>query len=225
MKTTKLIFACLVIMSFGACKKDYQKLATEYERALPDTVKVVLEQINDIYHNVFIMRGDDLYRHSLDDNSDIVIKPQLEEDESVYGLYVGKDNIAFLSFTDTWMNTKFQLYNLKTQKFIDVTKFAGTFHNDVIINPKDSTISGYQLANVESYVRVYYNYDGRIIKEEQEDDPNAGDFNVPNLKYWQCIYCQLVVKSPNKPAEKGTRCPVRNNMFYPHVWQYIGDAQ
>lgn len=93
MKTTKLIFACLVIMSFGACKKDYQKLATEYERALPDTVKVVLEQINDIYHNVFIMRGDDLYRHSLDDNSDIVIKPQLEEDESVYGLYVGKDNM------------------------------------------------------------------------------------------------------------------------------------
>ena len=36
----KIILACMFIMALGSCKKDYQKLATEFERALPDTVQV-----------------------------------------------------------------------------------------------------------------------------------------------------------------------------------------
>jgi len=224
MKEVKLMFLSLLMLSLGACKKDYQRLATEFERALPDTVQVVLEQINDIDHYVFFVRGGELYRYNLDCEKEESIKPQLEEDESVYNIYIGKENITFLSCYDAWTKTNLRVYNLKTQKFSDIAKLTGTYHNDVIIDPKDSTISGYQLSNTESYKRTYYNYDGQIIKEEQEDDPNMGDFDVPSLKYWQCIYCQLVVKSPNKPAEKGTQCPVRNNMFYPHIWQYIGEA-
>ena len=179
-KIAKSTLIALCAMYLCACTKDYQKLAIEFERDLPDSVQVLVEQINNIDHLIYYVKANELYRHDLDKNTDEIVKPQLDEDDDVYGIYVGKENIAFLSFADIWMNTRFQVYNLKTQKFKDITKFAGTYYNDVIIEQKDSTISGYRLANVESYTRVYYDYDGNIAREEEEDDPNLGDFDVPS---------------------------------------------
>ena len=46
--TMKVTFLIACIVAVCSCKKDYQKLATEFERQLPDTIVVVKEQINDI---------------------------------------------------------------------------------------------------------------------------------------------------------------------------------
>lgn len=190
----KIILVCMCILALGSCKKDYQKLATEFERALPDTAQVVLEQINDIDHLVYFVRGGELYRYNLDNSREEAVKPQLGEDESVCSVLVGKENIAFLIFTGNYINTKFQTYNLKTQKFKDVALFAGTIHNDVEVEPSDSTVSGCLASNVESYTRIFFDYDGNKIREEEYDDPNLGDYDVQSLKYWQCMYCGLVIK-------------------------------
>lgn len=224
----KIILACMCIMALGSCKKDYQKLATEFERALPDTVQVVLEQINEIDQLVYFIKGGELYRHNLENEKDETVKPRLGEGEGICNIFVGKENIAFLIFTNDFINTKFQTYNLKTQKFKDVALFSGTVHNDVEVQPSDSTISGFLASNVESYTRIFFDYDGNKIREEEYDDPNLGDYDVPSLKYWQCMYCGLVIKSSNKPEEKQNDCPKREHsylMYTPHVWQYIGDAQ
>ena len=223
-----IILVCMCILALGSCKKDYQKLATEFERALPDTAQVVLEQINDIDHLVYFVRGGELYRYNLDNSREEAVKPQLGEDESVCSVLVGKENIAFLIFTGNYINTKFQTYNLKTQKFKDVALFAGTIHNDVEVEPSDSTVSGCLASNVESYTRIFFDYDGNKIRVEEYDDPNLGDYDVQSLKYWQCMYCGLVIKSSNKPEDKQNDCPKREHsylMYTPHVWQYIGDAQ
>lgn len=224
----KIILACMCIMALGACKKDYQKLATEFERALPDTVQVVLEQINEIDQLVYFVKGGELYRHDLDKNKDEEVKPQLGEGESICNIFVGKENIAFLIFTNEYTNTKFKIYNLKTQKFKNVALFSGNIHNDVEVEPSDSTISGFLASNVDSYTRIFFDYDGNKVREEEYDNPNIGDCDVPNLKYWQCMYCGLVIKSSNKPEDKQNDCPKREHsylMYTPHVWQYIGDAQ
>ena len=224
----KIFLACMCIMALGSCKKDYQKLATEFERALPDTVQVVLEQINEIDQLVYFVKGGELYRHDLDKNKDEEIKPQLGEGESICNIFVGKENIAFLIFTNDYVNTKFLTYNLKTQKFKDVALFSGNIHNDVEVEPSDSTISGFLASNVESYTRIFFDYDGNKVREEEYDDPNLGDFDVLSRKYWQCVYCQTVITSSTQPNAKGTQCPKRPVDYLfgnPHVWQCIGDAQ
>lgn len=223
-----MMLVCMCILSLCSCKKDYQKLATEYERSLPDTVQVVMEQVDDVDHLVYIYRGGELYKHDLDKNTDMIVKPQLEEDESISGIYVGKENLAFLVCTNAYVNTKFQTYNLKTQKFKDIALFRGTVYNDVEVEPSDSTISGFIVSNVESYIREFFDFDGNKVKKEDYDDPNLGDFDVPSRKYWQCFYCQTVVISSTKPAR--TDCPKRpvylahNHYYHPHDWQCIGDA-
>lgn len=124
----KIILACMCVLTLGACKKDYQKLATEFERALPDTVEVLAEQINEIDHFVYYKNKNntELIRYNLETESKEDIKPTLEDGESIYGIYMGKENISFLkhdiseygSSTSTLL-----LYNLKTQKFKEIESF------------------------------------------------------------------------------------------------------
>lgn len=85
--TMKVIFLIACIVAVCSCKKDYQKLGTEFERQLPDTIVVVKEQINDIDHHVYFKdkNNDYLVRYNLDDNMEESIKPNLEDGEYIQG--------------------------------------------------------------------------------------------------------------------------------------------
>ena len=132
----------MCVLTLGACKKDYQKLATEFERALPDTVEVLAEQINEIDHFVYYKNKNntELIRYNLETESKEDIKPTLEDGESIYGIYMGKENISFLkhdiseygSSTSTLL-----LYNLKTQKFKEIESFFGADPVDAYADEKE----------------------------------------------------------------------------------------
>lgn len=224
----KIILACMCIMAFCSCKKDYQKLAIEFERALPDTMQVLTEQINEIDHFIYYKNKANtmLIRYNLDNETNEVIKPELSKGEVVYGIYLGKENIVLLK-RNYEISSTIVLYNLKTLKFSEGHEFYGGDNNNAFANENEKTITGYIQDRYGGKEKFVYDFDGNLILQEEAEEP-IGDLNVPNMKYWQCMYCGLVIKSSNKPEDKQNDCPKREHsylMYTPHVWQYIGDAQ
>lgn len=224
----KIILACMCVLALSSCKKDYQKLATEFERALPDTLEVLTEQINEVDHYIYFKNksNTELIRYDLDKEIRESVKPELSDGETVYGIYMGNENITFLKRNGS-LGSSFVIYNLKTQKFKDVAEFYGADNNDAFVNENDKQVIGYIQGRYGDRTKFVYDFDGKKISEEEEEDP-IGDLDVPSLKYWQCMYCGLVIKSSSKPEDKQNDCPKREHsylMYTPHVWQYIGDAQ
>ena len=224
----KIILACMCGLALGSCKKDYQKLATEFERALPDTLEVLTEQINEVDHYIYFKNksNTELIRYDLDKEIRESVKPELSDGETVYGIYMGNENITFLKRNGS-LGSSFVIYNLKTQEFKDVAEFYGADNNDAFVNENDKQVIGYIQGRYGDRTKFVYDFDGKKISEEEEEDP-IGDLDVPSLKYWQCMYCGLVIKSSSKPDDKQNDCPKREHsylMYTPHVWQYIGDAQ
>ena len=226
----KIFLACMCVLTLSSCKKDYQKLATEFERALPDSMEVLTEQINEVDHFIYYKSKNNtkLIRYDLDKESKESVSPKLDKGERIYGIFAGKENIAFLKDNNS-LSSMIVLYNLKTQKFTDGQEFYGygSDNNIAYANEADSTITGYIQDRYGGKEIFVYNFDGKLIKQETEEEP-LGDLDVPSLKYWQCMYCGLVIKSSNKPEEKQNDCPKREHsylMYTPHVWQCIGDAQ
>jgi hypothetical protein len=139
---------------------------------------------------------------------------------------MGNENITFLK-RNGGLGSSFVIYNLKTQKFKDVAEFYGADNNDAFVNENDKQVIGYIQGRYGDRTKFVYDFDGKKISEEEEEDP-IGDLDVPSLKYWQCVYCQTVITSSTQPNAKGTQCPKRPVDYLfgnPHVWQCIGDAQ
>ena len=169
----KIILACMCVLALGACKKDYQKLATEFERALPDTVEVLAEQINEIDRFVYYKNksNTELIRYDLETKKSKDIKPELEDGESIYGIYMGKENIAFLKHDNSENGSTFSMlltYNLKTQKFKEIESFYGAEPIDAFADEKDRTITGYIWMKMAPTVKYVYDFDGNKISEEAE---------------------------------------------------------
>ena len=80
----KIILACMCVLALSSCKKDYQKLATEFERALPDTLEVLTEQINEVDHYIYYKskNNTELIRYDLDKESKESVSPKLDKGES-----------------------------------------------------------------------------------------------------------------------------------------------
>lgn len=163
-----MLFACLTLLC--SCKKDYNKLATEFERQLPDTCVVLYEQINDIDHVVYYKNKSNTYliRHDLEDNTEESIKPTLEEGQKVCGIFLGKNNIAFLVKDNTdWYY--FWFYNLKTYKFKNI---EGSFYG-AYVNETNKTFSGNMDFDMgRSTIQFVYDFDG---KEVSSNDISSGE--------------------------------------------------
>lgn len=191
-KSALILIACIV--SLCACKKDYRKLATEFERRLPDTCVVVKEQINDIDHVVYYKDKSNTYlvRHDLEDNTEESIKPPLEEGQAVCGIYLGKDNIAMLvKDAEDWYY--FWFYNLKTLKFKNID---GSFYG-ASADETNKTLTG----NMDYYrgagtMQFVYDFDGKevssndISSEEAEEQESQTDdiLNITQPTTFKVIY-------------------------------------
>lgn len=138
MKRIRFVALFLLIIAFIGCKKDYHQLAIEFERALPDTMVVLSEQINEIDHFVFYKNKSNtvLYRYNLETKTTDIIKPELDDFDSISGIYMGKENIIFLK-SDGGNVVLFMIYNLKTQKFKE-----GDYLMDPVVDETDKTIKG-----------------------------------------------------------------------------------
>lgn len=219
-----IILACLCALSLGSCKKDYYKLATEFERALPDTLVVLTEQINELDHHIYYKNkgNTELIRYDLDKETKESIKPELSSGESIYGIYAGKENFTILKHSS--MASELLTYNLKTQKFKEVESFWGTENNDAFADENEKTVTGYVGLNGGPTTKYVYDFDGNLVSQEEEEEP-VGDLDVPSLKYWQCVYCHLILKSSSEPQGLGgANCPMAPKGYYFHSWQCVGEA-
>lgn len=175
------IGASMLIVS---CNRDYQKLATEFERALPNSMEVLTEQINDVDHFVFFKnRGNtELIRYDLETESKEVIMPDLEENERIYGIYMGKENIAFLKHDVAEYGTTystFLTYNLKTQKFKEIESFTGAETIDALADEGNKSITGYMGMRMAPIVKYIYDFDGNKVSEEVIEQIDT--FNPENM--------------------------------------------
>ena len=216
----KIILACMCVLALGACKKDCQKLATEFERALPDTVEVLAEQINEIDHFVYYKNksNTELIRYDLETKKSKDIKPELEDGESIYGIYMGKENIAFLKHDNSENGSTFSMlltYNLKTQKFKEIESFYGAEPIDAFADEKDRTITGYIWMKMAPTVKYVYDFDGNKISEEAEP---VEEFNPDDMLEDLSIESDYQHQVEEKPLQEyrcrkcGQRVAARNEI-------------
>lgn len=237
-----IILACMCIMALGSCKKDYQKLATEFERALPDSIEVLTEQINEVDHLIYFKNKNntELVCYDLETETKKIIAPELEDGEGIYGIYMGKDNIAFLKHDHSEEGSTFSMlltYNLKTQKFKEVESFYGAEPIDAFADEKDKTITGYIWMKMAPTVKYVYDFDGNKITEEVEqveafnpddmleDVSTKSDYQHPTeekpLQEFRCRKCGKRVAARNE-IEAGVKarygCEPAGSS---HSWDYI----
>ncbi len=211
-----------------SCKKDYQKLAIEFERALPDSVEVLIEQINEVDHFVYYKNksNSELVRYDLDKEKSESIKPELSSGESIYGVYAGNDKIVVLKH-NPGMSSTFLIYDLKTMKFKEIESFWGTETNDAFVSESDKTVTGYVGLNGGPTTKYVYDFDGNKVSEEDEEEP-IGDLDVPDqnpVQNWECRYCHQIIQSRDDPNLQYARCSVQNMLGdRTHSWKSLGRA-
>ena len=212
----KIILACMCIVALGSCKKDYQKLATEFERALPDTLEVLTEQINEVDHCIYFKNksNTELIRYDLDKEIRESVKPELSDGETVYGIYMGNENITFLK-RNGGLGSSFVIYNLKTQKFKDVAEFYGADNNDAFVNENDKQVIGYIQGRYGDRTKFVYDFDGNKISEEAEP---VEEFNPDDMLEDLSIESDYQHQVEEKPLQEyrcrkcGQRVAARNEI-------------
>lgn len=179
MKRIRFVALFLLIIAIIGCKKDYHQLAIEFERALPDTMVVLSEQINEIDHFVFYKNksNTELYRYNLETKTKDIIQPELDDFEVISGIYMGKENIIFLK-SDGGNLVLFMIYNLKTQKFKE-----GDYLMEPVVDETDKTIKGYMeyRNNFQPPHSFVYDFDGnKISEEEMQNDEEETEYESMN---------------------------------------------
>lgn len=110
---------CLMI----SCKKDYQKLATEFIRNLPDSCELLVQVENEAEHLVYFKgQGTDAFfcYNAETEKTETISVPNMDG-ASAYNIGAGKENIliGYKENVNDSVNAHayVQLYNLKTQGF------------------------------------------------------------------------------------------------------------
>ncbi len=222
-KVINLITFSIFLLFVGgliiSCKKDYQTLAIEFERNLPDTMEVLIEQINEIDHFVYYKNksNTELLCYDLDKETIENIRPKISNTENVYGIYSGKGNISCL-IRNGGLGSSLIVYNLKTMKFKDIESFWGRDNNDAIADEGAKTITGYA-----SQTKYVYDFDGNKISEEEEYPANEVFNDEKPLQNWECRYCHQIIQSREDPNLQFSRCSVQNLMGDKrHGWVSLG---
>ncbi len=123
-KSVLLIVAIVCATSMMiSCKKDYQKLATEFIRNLPDSCELLAQVENETEHLVYYKgQGTDAFfcYNAETEETEIISVPDMDG-ASVYNIGAGKENILIGYKENTKdsvsAHASVQLYNLKTQNF------------------------------------------------------------------------------------------------------------
>ena len=134
MRKSLLLFVAVLyatILMFS-CKKDYQKLSTEFIRNLPDTCMLLVQEENESEHLVYY-KGQSIgvffcYNVETEKSKTIAIPDVEGYDAPVTIIGAGKENIMIGhngnvddSDDGDLPQAYVQLYNLKTQKFKQFT--------------------------------------------------------------------------------------------------------
>lgn len=160
-----------------SAKKDYHKIALEFERSLPSSMEYIAEQISDLDHYVYYKKSDNsqLIKFDLEDRSKEVTTPPLKDGQHLVGIYAGKNNIMFVAKNEyselfTW------LYNLRALRFKELDVTGGIEQVGEVYFEENNQIVNFEVClkapNYKSIGPTYeykYDFDGHRISERQLD--------------------------------------------------------
>lgn len=244
MNRTTLYIMVISALAITSCKKNYQKLSTEFIRNLPDSCELLIQVENDIEHLVYYKepRNDAFYCYNVEtENKEVISVPEVEKSlGKPNAIGAGSDNIVIVymeygsSFEDT--PTLFDhgcvlLYNLKTLSFKQLLE-ANVCKAD---NGKKQ-LKCYNL-NTDRYgdgtrTDEIYDYDGNLLSKtevelEQYEIVPTGTLaareqarivqeqQANRLSLWECLWCHQRIPSKGEP-EKGICSGI-----VPHNWKRV----
>jgi len=126
-KSSLMIVVVCITCLMVSCKKNYQKITTEFIRNLPDSCTLLVQVENETDHLIYykgLTRGR-FYRYNAETgiNETVVIPPNEEYGDDAIAIGAGKENIMvgnLILMNDIPATRAYvQIYNLKTQKFRD----------------------------------------------------------------------------------------------------------
>lgn len=165
-------FICATCMIIS-CKKDYQKLSTEFIRNLPDSCELLVQVENETEHLVYY-KGQSIdeffcYNAETEKSESIVIPTVDGYDAPVSIIGAGKENImvghnANIEDGDL-LSAYVQLYDLKTQKF---KKFTTCNWYDVDEGTKQLSCFSYDVDRYGDGKRTtdIYDFDGNLLSKK-----------------------------------------------------------
>lgn len=224
-------FAALVLTS---CKKDYQKLSTEFIRNLSDSCEFLVQVENDVEHLVYYkeVRNDVFYCYNLDtENREEIIVPKVEQYlGKPVAIGAGSENIAivYMEYGTSFDNTPtlydhgcVLLYNLKTRSFKQLLEAnvckADNGKKQLMCYNLDTDRYGDGTRTDE-----LYDYDGNLISKSEveleqynvvptgtlaarEQARITQEQQANRLSLWECTLCNERVPSKGKPSNVGCK--------------------
>lgn len=245
----KIIFACMCVLALSSCKKDYQKLATDFVQSISDSCDVLAQINTETEHLVYYMAkdGKEIYRRDIMQEKTDTLRPDVSDGLEVREVIMGKENIMICAdYADAdYQSAEIFLYNLSSQRFDKLGEFD--FYES---NKEDKTIYTSTTTDLPKlYKKILttrkYDYDGKLITEEEtEMVPRSDDYleeadaqdlyqqqmqQKPAEQMFYCHVCRKRVMAYDalEATLKVGDClrrpiPDRNNVVtYDHEWEYI----
>ena len=174
-----------------SCKKDYQKLSTEFIRNLPDSCELLVQVENEAEHLVYyIGQGTDVffcYNAETEKTKNIVIPDVESYDAPITIIGAGKENIMIChnekagDSDDSDLSSAYvQLYNLKTQEF---KKFTICNEYEFDEGTKQISCISYDVDRYGDGRRTtdIYDFDGNLLAKKESEVCNFNEVPTGTL--------------------------------------------
>lgn len=231
-------FTIFVMVS---CKKDYQKLSTEFIRNLPDSCEYLVQVDNEAEHLVYYKepRNNAFFCYNIETgNSEEIKVPKVEiESSKPVAMGAGDENILVM-YSDiedgsptVYSYACVQIYNLKTRSFKKLLECNGC---DIDNGKKQLTSYIFETDKYGEGTRSdeIYDFDGKMLSKKdvevidfevvpdgtlaaKEQARIAQEQEANRLSIWECILCHERIPSKGKPATGGC------SDFFGHDWRRI----
>lgn len=219
-----------VVLAIASCKKDYQKLSTEYIRNLPDTCEFLCQVENEVEHLVYYKgTGNNIiycYNFETETNEEIMV-PKAEIITSIpIAFGAGNENILVI-YSDVeenqsptvYSNSCVHIYNLKTRSFKELLSCNGCVVDQ---GKKQLTCYYFETDRYGEGTRTdeVYDFDGKMISKKEvevidyevvpdgtlaakEQARIAKEQQANRLSLWECILCNERIPSKGTPERGG----------------------
>ena len=207
---TVIAFATLVLSS---CKKDYQKMSTEFIRNLPDSCEFLIAVDNDAEHLVYYREPQTKSFFCYNVETESVEEINVPETESldcvpfamgagVDHLLVAYSDIDDISSASTYSAAEVQIYNLKTQTFQKLMVCNGCVVDN---GKKQVTCYTFDTNRYGDGTRIdeVYDYDGKPLSKKEVEVIN--DEEVPT---------GTLAAREREAQQEEERARQRNNSFF-----------
>ena len=208
-QASTMILLISVIVLYGC--KDYNKLATEFQNSLPDSLVFLMTYDNpdEDIHLVFYKNIDnegyefkhEFYKYDLATSlvDTIRFNNMIDNSESCdLRILCDSKNIAVLEQVMGGNYFELFAYNPKTDK---LRKFG---QGTAIEMPNDSVLSCVETEEDSRYIvttQTLYDYKGKRLKSKVDREIKPEEIYV-----WQCKWCDKIVNSSQKPGDAPGSC-------------------